>query len=244
MARQTLHPARISLLLAALLALVAALAAWALVPLRAGAAPGEDDLRSRIQERRDREGSLKADATTFAKLERKLSRDIAVIEGRLSEVQVELDGRLAVLASTRTSLQGQRRRRAGLIIRLRRSQAVLERRLVEIYQSGEPDLASFVIGAADFADLLERADFLRRVNRQDARVIDLVRTSRDEARRSAVRLKILVGRRREAADAVQRQRDGLASMRDGLAVKRASFARARAARLAAARSARSARARL
>jgi septal ring factor EnvC (AmiA/AmiB activator) len=244
MARQTLRPARISLLLAAFVPLVAALAAWALVPLRAGAAPGEDDLRSRIEERRDREGSLAADAATFGKLERKLSRDIAIIEGRLSEVQTELDGRLALLASTRTSLQGQRRRHAGLIIRLRRSQVVLERRLVEIYQSGEPDLASFVLGAANFADLLERADFLKRVNRQDTRVIELVRSSRDEARRSAGRLKVLVGRRREAADAVQRQRDGLASMRDGLAAKRASFARARAARLAALRSARSGRRRL
>jgi len=230
--------------MAALVPLVVALAAWALVPLRAGAAPGQDDLRSRIQERRDREGSLAADAATFGKLERKLSRDVAIIEGRLSEVQSELDGRLALLASTRVSLQGQRRRHAGLIIRLQRSQVVLGRRLVEIYQSGEPDLASFVLGAANFADLLERSDFLRRVNRQDTRVIELVRSSRNEARRSAGRLQILVGRRRDAADAVRRQRDGLASMRAGLAAKRASFARARAARLAALRSSRSGRRRL
>jgi septal ring factor EnvC (AmiA/AmiB activator) len=236
--------ARKRLLLALLLPLAAAALAWALLPLRAGAASGADDLRSRIADQRAREGSLAADADTFGRLERKFARDVAVIEGRLNEVQSELDRRLALLATTQGQLAAQRRRHAGLVLRLRRSRDVLAQRLLEVYREGKPDLASFVLGATDFADLLERADFLRRVNRQDTRVINLVSTARDDARRSAGRLRILVARRQEAADAVRRQRNALASMREGLAARRDSYGRARRARLAALRSTRSGRSRL
>ncbi len=232
------------LLLALTALLLAAALVTALAPLRAGAAGSPDSLRSRIADQRAREGSLAADAASFGRLERKFARDVAVIQGRLDEVQGELDNRLALLATTQAQLAAQRRRHAGLVLRLLRSREILARRLAEIYREGKPDLASFILGATDFADLLERADFLRRVNRQDTRVIDLVVSARDDARSSAGRLRVLAVRRQDAADAVQRQRDGLASMRAGLAAKRDSFGRARRAREAALRSTRSGRKRL
>jgi peptidoglycan hydrolase CwlO-like protein len=244
MRRPSLSPVRASLLAAVFLPLLAVLAAFVVLPLGAGAAPGADELQNQIDNRRARESSLRADAATFAKLEAKFAADVAVIQGRLDEVQGELDRRLALLARTRDQLAGQRRRHAGLVIRLDSSKTVLARRLVEVYQAGEPDLASYVLGAASFADLLERADFLKRVNRQDNRVIRLVITARNAARSSAIRLRKLAGRQRTAADAVQRQRDALASMRDGLAAKQASYAQAKRARLAALRDTRSGRNRL
>ncbi len=233
-----------SLLLALLLPLLAAGALWALLPLGAGAAGNADDLRSRIESQRNREGSLAADATTFGRLERKFARDVAVIQGRLDEVQAELDRRLALLATTQGQLAAQRLRHARLVLRLRRSRDILAQRLLSIYQDGDPDLASFVLGATSFADLLERTDFLRRVNRQDTRVINLVSNARDAARRSAGRLRVLVERRQAAADAVMRQRNALASMREGLAERRDSYGRAKRARLAALKSTRSGRKRL
>jgi peptidoglycan hydrolase CwlO-like protein len=244
MRRSSLRTVRASLLVALLLPLLAVLTAWVVLPLGARAAPGTDQLQSQIDNRRARESSLRADAATFGRLEAKFAADVAVIQGRLDEVQGELDRRLAALARTRGQLAGQRRRHAGLVIRLDSSKTVLARRLVEIYQAGEPDLASYVLGAASFADLLERADFLTRVSRQDNRVIKLVIGARNAARASAIRLRKLAGRQRTTAAAVQRQRDALSSMRDGLAAKEASFAQAKRARLAALRATRSGRKRL
>jgi hypothetical protein len=232
-----------SLLLALLVPLVAAGALWALLPLGAGARSA-DDLRSRIEDQRNREGSLAADAETFGRLERKFARDVAIIQGRLDEVQAELDRRLALLATARGQLAAQRLRHARMVLRLRRSRDILARRLVAVYQNGDPDLASFVLGATSFADLLERTDFLRRVNRQDTRVINLVTSARNAARRSAGRLRVLVGRRQSAASAVMKQRNALASMREGLAARRDSYGRAKRARLASLQSTRSGRKRL
>jgi septal ring factor EnvC (AmiA/AmiB activator) len=243
MSPNVLRCTRKTLLLALLAPLVAAGLLWAILPLGAGARSAED-LRSRITDQRNREGSLAADADTFGRLERKFARDVAIIQGRLDDVQAELDRRLALLATTQGQLAAQRLRHARLVLRLRRSREILGQRLLSIYQDGEPDLASFVLGASSFADLLERTDFLRRVNRQDTRVINVVSAARDAARRSAGRLRVLVARRQAAATAVMRQRNALASMREGLEARRDSYGRAKRARLAALKSTRSGRKRL
>jgi len=231
-------------LLAAIVPLLAALLLWVVLPLGAGAAPSEDDLRSRISDSRAREGRLAADAETFGRLARKLARDVAVLQGRLDEVQGELDRRLVQLAGTRASLNRQRRRHAAMLVRLATSREILAQRLDEVYRSDRPDAVSFVLGATDFTDLLDRTEFLRRVNRQDTRIIVRVQVARDDARESAGRLRRLAGRQRERAAVVREQRDAMASMRSALAAKQSSFERARSARLAAARATRSSRGRL
>src|SRR5919108_3454505 len=138
-------------------------------------------------------------------------------------------GRLAVLA-------------AGA--RLAYSRQVLARRLVEIYEGGRPDVISVVFNSRGFADLLERAEFLKRINQQDKRIIEAVRRARDATHRVTVRLARLEARQQRIADGIEAQRNALASMAEALAAKRASLARARAARAAALRATRGSRQRL
>jgi len=224
-------------------ALLSPLILWATLPSGSGAA-GVDGLEGQVEGHRQRERGLAADAAGFARLERELSGDIALLERRLAAVQADLDEAQAQLRSSEQALRRQRGRLARLKGRLAHGRRTLELRLVEIYKAGRPDVITVVVTADGFADLLERAEFLRRIEAQDARVIVRVRTARIQSAEATRKLAVLTDRRRRAALAIERRRNALASMRDALAAKRASYARARAARIAALNRTRGARRRL
>jgi peptidoglycan hydrolase CwlO-like protein len=231
------------LLLAGATALLSAVALWAALPLGAGA-QSEGDLRDQIDRSKGREEQLAASADTFGRLERKLGAQIAVLQEKLDGVQGELDRKTAQLAKTRAEMQRQRRRHAALLVRLSTSRNVLAQRLSELYRQGDTDSITFLLGASNFTDLIDRSEFLGRVNRQDTRIIIRVGNARDEARESAGRLRKLTVKRRKAADLVRERRDAMASMRSALAARQASFTEAKNARLAALSDARANRGKL
>jgi septal ring factor EnvC (AmiA/AmiB activator) len=231
---------------AAAFAVAAALpvAAWAVLPTSPAAAPDPGALQGQIDNARSREHSLAADAAGFGALADQLAGDIAVLEKRQAEVQTELAAKRAELARTQDELARERIRLAGLRRRLAQSKRLLARRLVEIYESGKPDALSVVLSAHGMADLLERSEFLRRINQQDRRIVRAVRDARDASRQATVRLGNLEEVQRRAAAAVAAQSAAIASMQQALADKRAAAARARAARLEALRTTRGNRAHL
>jgi septal ring factor EnvC (AmiA/AmiB activator) len=231
------------LLLVGATVLLSAVALWAALPLGAGA-QSEGDLRDQIDKSKGQEDELAADADTFGRLERKLGAQIAVLQTKLDGVQAELDGKMAQLAKTRRELYRQRRRHAGLLVRLSTSRNVLAQRLSELYRQGDTDTVTFLLGASNFTDLIDRSEFLGRVNRQDTRVLIRVGDARDDARESAGRLRKLTGKRRKAANLVRDRRDAMATMRSALAARQASFTEAKNARLAALSATRSKRKKL
>jgi peptidoglycan hydrolase CwlO-like protein len=230
-------------LLVAAVVLFSVAVLWAALPLGARGA-SEGDIRDQIDKSKGTEGRLSADAETFGRLERKLATQVALLQGRLDAVQAELDGRMAQLGRTRAQLYAQRRRHARLLVRLSTSRTILANRLSELYRQGDTDTVTFLLGASSFTDLIDRSEFLGRVNNQDKRIIIRVGTARDQARESAGDLRVLTVKRRKAADGVRARRDGMASMRSALAAREASFAAAKEARLAALSNARSNRKKL
>jgi septal ring factor EnvC (AmiA/AmiB activator) len=241
MTRLRRHSAR-----AAAIAAVAAIpvALWAVLPSAPAAAPDAGALQSRIDHARSRERALSADAAGFSALAAQLAGDIAVLERRQAEVEAELAAKRAELARTRDELARERLRLAALRRRLARSKRVLARRLVEIYESGKPDALSVVLSSRGMADLLERSEFLRRINEQDRAIVRAVRDARDASRRATFRLGSLEEVQRRAAAAIAAQSAAIASMQEALAATRAAAARARAARLEALRTTRGNRAHL
>jgi peptidoglycan hydrolase CwlO-like protein len=221
----------------------AALALWAGLPLSSGA-QSAGELESQIESHQSRESSLQESAAAFGRLEAKLERDIALLQRRLAAVQAQLERSRAELERIRGDLRRARRRLAILRARLAYSKRVLARRLVEMYQSGHPDIITVVLNAKGFADLLERREFLRRIKEQDQRIIEAVRRARDAARRAAQRLARLEARQERVVAAVQAQRNALVQMSEALAARRRAAAQARAARLAALSATRSDRRRL
>jgi len=239
------RPSRLRARAAAFAAILAVpVALWAVLPTSPSAAPDAGTLQGQIDHARSREHSLSADAAAFGALADQLAGDIAVLEKRQAEVQAELAAKRAELARTQDELARERVRLAALRRRLAHSKRLLARRLVEIYEAGKPDALSVVLSAHGMADLLERGEFLRRINQQDRAIVRAVRDARDASRRATVRLGDLEEVQRRAAAAIAAQSAAIASMQEALAAKRAAAARARAARLEALRATRGNRAHL
>ena len=218
---------KLALIAAALAAVAAALVAPAL-----SRAQSENDLRRRADQARARERGLAGDVARLGALVTKLDRDIAIIERRRADVQAQLDADRIKLATLREELRAERRRVVRLKARLREARRVLSARLVELYQTPEPDLVTVVMRAHGFADLLEQSTYVRFVGHQDRRIIDLVRAARADASAAVVRLAHDESRQRQVTAAIQARRNALVAISASLQDRRAAVARARAARVA------------
>ncbi len=64
-----------------------------------------------------------------------------------------------------------------------KAQGVLQERLLTLYTSGESSTLEILLGAADIDDLLSRVDAVSRVSKQDARIIEEIRSVREEMRK-------------------------------------------------------------
>ena len=220
------------------------LALWVGLPGPTPAAPTSSELESRVQSSKDTESGLESQAARLGALADRLAAQVGILQRRRAEVESELASRRTEQRRARTQLRRERARLKRLRARLGFSRRVLSRRLVEVYKSGKPDLITVVLTSKGFADLLERREFLRRIDAQDRRIIISVRTARDAARRETVRLAALERRARVAADAVAKKLGSLQQLESALAAKQATLQRAREARLAALRSTRADRRKL
>jgi len=187
-------------------------------------------LRDRIEQGRDRERALSGAVARLGALIERTGREIAIVQGRLDEVEGDLLAARSRLERTQAELRAERIRLVRLQRRLARGRATLAAQLVAAYKSDPPDVVSLVLGSHSFADLLERVEFMKRVADRNADVVGDVRAARAETRRQAALLARLEARRRDDAEAVARRRDAIAGMRDGLADRQATLVRARAAR--------------
>ena len=159
--------------------------------------------------------------------EQVLSTEVAAATQRISELDgrlTELRGREAALtrrleaartelAATQRELRTERARLARLRARLAAGRRQLAARLVAIYKADSPDLLTVVLSSRGFADLLENAAFMRRISRQDRRVLTFVAEARDETKRREAALASLERRQAEAADAITEDHQALVAVR-------------------------------
>lgn len=222
-------------------AFLLAAAALALVAVPAGGQQSERGLRDRIESQRDRERSLGASVARLGRLERATARGVAILERRVAAVQAELAAADTVLAATVKRRNRQRERALRLRARLKTSRAQLAELLRGRYAGAKPDIVTVVLQADGFAQLLETVDFLERVQRQDERILDTVKSARRDALAQRRTLTRLSQERQVAADAVRKRHAALATIAEGLRERRAALAEARAARAALLRGTRTGR---
>jgi peptidoglycan hydrolase CwlO-like protein len=222
----TRHPATLAVVL--LLALAAGGAGT-----RLALAQDPGTLRHHIDSQKGRERQLASAAARLGRLESATSHAVDVMAGRLAEAQGDLAAWQARLAKTQQELRVTRERLVRLRARLAESRRALATMLRQRYTANQPDVVSVVLDAKGFADVLERIEFLRRVQHSDTMIVDAVRRGRNDARHDERILAALEPRQREQTAAVRSQRDALARMTAALQSRRAALAQARAARLAA-----------
>jgi len=206
--------------------------ALALVGPALSGAQSEGDLRNRADRARAREQGLSGDVARLGRLVGKLDNDIAVIERRRAEVQAQLDADRAKLATLREELRAERRRVVRLRARLREARQILSARLVELYQTPQPDLVTVIMRARGFADLLEQSTYVKAVGHQDQRIIDIVKAARVDAAQAVRRLARDEARQEDITAAIEARRNALVGISASLQGRRAAVAQARAARAA------------
>jgi septal ring factor EnvC (AmiA/AmiB activator) len=190
----------------------------------------ESTLRNRIERSKAREQQLSGAVSRLSELVTRTEREIAVVQGRLTEVEADLATARARLAATRAELDTQRAKLARLRRRLAEDRRDLAVQLVADYKRTDPDVVSLVVGADNFAELVERVELVKRLQARNGEIVARVHAARDQTDRTAARLADLETEQQETAAAVERRRNALASMRAGLAQRQATLTRARAAR--------------
>ena len=169
----------------ALLALALAVAAGLAI---ATGAPAQD-LHSQLQEKqaqlqhaRSREGVLSTTIQRYGDRLEQLRGQVATLRNREAIVEAQL-------AKTKAELKQEKRRLETLRVRLRRSLGVLRDRLVEIYETSQPDALTVILDARGFDDLMNRYEYLSRVQSQDNSIASRVRRLRNETRDTVERVR-------------------------------------------------------
>jgi peptidoglycan hydrolase CwlO-like protein len=219
--------------------LLAIIALSALVGGSAIAAPTPQDLQNNISGVQNHERAVREKAAAD-------SARVNAVQARIDDVQVRLDAleesfaiEKALLNRLQRELRFARARYAALQVKLARDRQALREQLVAAYESPSPDITTVVLNSRGFADLIERVDVLKRIQRENARTTADVRDAHANVGRQAHRLAEVEGRQQKITGAVYAQRQEAAALRHDLVVKRQHFARSRAAKNAALASLRS-----
>jgi murein DD-endopeptidase MepM/ murein hydrolase activator NlpD len=214
-----------------LLPIALAVTAFLVLPLPGLSAP----LSSRIDKKRDqiaqhkaKEGVLSTTIQGFNTRIDAIQGEISATQRQLSRVQDDLDQQKEKLLEVRNRLEEARDRLARLRDELATAREVLARRLVEIYKSDAPDALTVILDSNGFGDLLERAEFLKRISDQDREITDRVRGLRDKAKDQAIQLADLEEQEQLTAERILYQRDQIAAVENKLVGSRDQLASARA----------------
>ena len=169
-----------TLLLAVLVAAVAAVAV-------AGGASAQDlqsqldSKRSQLEDEQGKKQVLSSELQRYGEQIDDLAGQVAVLRNREAIVVAELRQVQAHLVRAKDQLEVLHRR-------LHRSLGVLRHRLVDIYRSNEPDTFTVILQSDGFDDLVDRYEYLRRVEDQDASVVGRVRGLRNQTRDTVARV--------------------------------------------------------
>jgi murein DD-endopeptidase MepM/ murein hydrolase activator NlpD len=148
-----------------------------------------------------------------------LQTQVADLRNREAILQEELDRKQAELLEAQTRLE-------ELRDRLNRAITLLRKRLVAIYKAGEPDLLGVILDSDGFDDLLQRTEYLQRLEDQDSTIVGRVRELRDQMQETVVNI-------REARDSIAKRKQELESTRAQLERRSAELEAARARQQAA-----------
>jgi murein DD-endopeptidase MepM/ murein hydrolase activator NlpD len=230
------------LLAGAVLPLVLCASLWLVLPLGSQASPQGraaslqkkiDTTRGKIGRRKGTEHVLTSDIQRWSSRITKLQGSISTLQTREQRIQSDLDARRAELVTTQEKLRSERARLARLRARLAEGRQILSRRLRELYQADKPDLVTVVLNSKGFADLLERGEFLGRIQDQDNNVIKIVKTAKADATSTAARLDKLERRQQQLTAIVLQRRDQVASVKQELIDTRVGYQETKAGKQAA-----------
>jgi murein DD-endopeptidase MepM/ murein hydrolase activator NlpD len=140
-----------------------------------------DAKRAQLDQANQQEGVLSSEIAHYSERIDQVAGEVAVLRNREAIVEAQLE-------EVKARLRREKHHLEILEARLGRSLKVLRDRLVAIYRADEPDALTVILNADGFDDLLDRYEYLRRIEEQDASIVDRVRGLRDETRDTVERI--------------------------------------------------------
>ncbi len=178
--------------------------------------PAGADITNRIDSSASRAEKLRAAVAAESARIRNSAPALAAAHRRLATIQAQTSKQQAQLKAIQTALVRTRDRLTILVDRQRRATGALRDNLVSAYRSGDPDIVSIILSSHGFSDLLEKADFLKRIAKQNARIMDGARTSRAEVTKQTNRLAKMQIKQRKIALALGQKRDKALTLQTAL----------------------------
>lgn len=212
---------------------------WAVLPLMSAGAPQgsaasiQNKISTKQAELNKKLGKERVLSTTVQRYSKRINKyeaRIKVLQAKQNTIQGDLESKRKELAAIQTDLRSERKRLARLRTRLALGRKTLEQRLVELYETEQPDLVTVVLNSKGFADLLERGEFLRRIQAQDKRVITDVTQAKAQTEQTAAKLDKLETRQQTITARVLARRNEVDSVRTDLVKSQAPLKEARAAK--------------
>jgi murein DD-endopeptidase MepM/ murein hydrolase activator NlpD len=161
-----------------------------------------DAKQQKLNEVRERKGVLTTTISRYSAEIDQLEGEVATLRNREAAVEAELE-------RAKRELHVQKERLIELRAHLKRAMIVLKQRLVAIYKAGTPDVLTVLLQSDGFSDLLERTEYLNRIEDQDNAVIDRVRDLRDQTRDTVDRLRVVKNRIAAKGRELERTRTSL-----------------------------------
>ena len=146
-------------------------------------------VREKLAALAEKESALEREIAAVTTKIRVLERDVGRVEARLAPLERDLELHQARLARLTALFELQTQRLGFLRDQYRHALASLNRRVVDLYRSGQVDALGVLVSARSLSQLLDELELLRLVARQDKRIADEVRQARDDARRTRLRTK-------------------------------------------------------
>ena len=209
-------------------------AAAALVALLIASPAAAEDLQSelgakeaKLERIHARQGVLTTTISRYRERIENLTDEVEALRAQEAKVRVRLAAKQTELDAAVAELEVARKRLAAMKARLKRALVTLRERLVAIYETGTPDVLSVIVEAGGFDDLVNRTEYLNRINGMDEAIVGRVRDLRDQVKRTFFRLRTVKERIEAARDAIAAEEQTLADARAAVQGRQAELVEAR-----------------
>jgi peptidoglycan DL-endopeptidase CwlO len=210
-------------------ALLAAVAALVMLLAAGGAASAEDiyekqeEKEAKLSEVREHKGVLTTTISRYRDRIERLTDEVAALRAQEAEVRARLVAKESELDQAVAELEVGKKHLAVVKARLKRALVALRERLVAIYESGTPDLLNVLVEAGGYDELVNRTEYLNRINGLDEAVVTRVRDLRDQIKATVARLRSAKNRIEAARDSIASEEQALASARSAVQSRQADL---------------------
>jgi murein DD-endopeptidase MepM/ murein hydrolase activator NlpD len=152
-------------------------------------------LNARVAQQKQQEQALRSSVAGYTARIRELEARVGDVSLRLSTLEADLQLHQRRLSALTQLYRLQTQRYRFLQAQYREAVHTLDRRIVELYESGEVTTLDVVLGARDLQAAIDEVQYVQQLSRQDKHIADAVaaaRTQAKAARRKTHRLRSTV----------------------------------------------------